>query len=392
MLLGQSTTMRPPRRNVGQVDQGRMHSATVTLWQKAAAIDPTLALEPRDSFRLQRKVVKAEPYSRKRLFDSLALRRPVVFEDFLVKVSHEGAPYRGDVIGVLRSALPKRQRVKARVGPSQEFRWITVGDLLGKWERGRSLVTVTDLHFRGTRLEQCIDVEALSDFNLLLLGSEELALQEMMTLVASSAATLTDSHSDDPDGSNHCFVGEKLWLAWDTFEGKAAGLEDLSRDDVSGRAAFDIRTFLSLRTSCWFVVSDGTTLFLPGSLTHKVVTLRPYLGVGSFFLSFAGGLETLMRWYEHGPLWARESADDASLVDEIARIMRRKLRSLSNACEAQQSQWGCSYLHSAAKKVLTAGSRTRQKWERYPEFVKLLEAVRTQAAGRRTVRDRPLVA
>ena len=253
-------------------------------------------------------------------------------------------------------------------------------------------MTVTDLHFRGTRFEKCIDVEALSDFNLLLLGSEELALQEMMTLVVSSAGTFTDSHSDDPDGSNHCFVGEKLWLAWDTFEGKAAGLEDLSRDDVSGRAAFDMRAFLSLRSSCWFVVSDGQTLFLPGSLTHKVVTLQPYLGVGSFFVAFAGGLETLMRWYEHGPLWVRESSADAALVDETARIMRRKLRSLSNASEARRSQWGCAYLYSARERLPTEGRRIRDKWKQYPEFVKLLEAVRTLPAGRRAVRDRPLVA
>src|SRR5580700_9285931 len=41
------------------------------------------------------------------------------------------------------------------------------------------------------------NVDALSDFNLLLLGSEELALQEMMTLAVSSAGTFTDSHSDE---------------------------------------------------------------------------------------------------------------------------------------------------------------------------------------------------
>jgi hypothetical protein len=35
--------------------------------------------------------------------------------------------------------------------------------------------------------------------------------------------TFTDSHSDDPDGSNHCFVGRKLWLVWDTFLGIGRG-------------------------------------------------------------------------------------------------------------------------------------------------------------------------
>jgi hypothetical protein len=244
----------------GGVGQGRSHFAA--LWRWAAELDSTLALESCEGALLRRKLIQAEPYSHKRLFDRLALRRPVIFDDFSVRLSHGGIPYRGEVVDLLRRALPKSQLVKARIGLRQEYRSITIGDLLRRWDRGRSPVTVTDLHFRGTRLEKCIDVDALSDFNLLLLGSEELALQEMMTLVVSSAGTFTDSHSDDPDGSNHCFVGEKLWLAWDTFEGQAVGFEDVSRDDISDGAAFDMRTFLSLRSSCWFVVSDGQTLFL----------------------------------------------------------------------------------------------------------------------------------
>ncbi len=358
----------------------RGRSLFAALWQRAAELDSTLTLDRCDSALLRRKLIRAEPYSRERLFERLARRRPVIFDDFKVKLSHGGIPYQGGVVDLLRKALPKSQRVKARVGPRQEFRSITISDLLGRWERRHSLVTVTDLHFRGTRLETCIDVNALSDFNLLLLGSEELALQEMMTLVVSSADTFTDSHSDDPDGSNHCFVGEKLWLAWDTFEGHAAGFEDVSRDDVAGGAAFDMRTFLLLRSSCWFVVSDGQTLFLPGSLTHKVVTLRPYLGFGSFFVTFAGGLETLMRWYEHGPLWVRGSSDNEGLVDEVTRLMRRKLRALSKASEAQRAQWGCAYLCPAAEKFLREGSHRRQKWKSYPEFLKLMSEAHTRAA------------
>jgi hypothetical protein len=137
--------------------------------------------------------MKAEPSSRTRLFDCFALRRPVIFRDFIVKLSQGQAPYNGDVVNFLRRALPKRQGVRTRIGPRQEFRSIPIGDVLGKWEPQHSLVTVTDLHFRGTRLEKRIDVNALSDFDLLLLGSEELALQEMMTLVVSSAGTFTDN-------------------------------------------------------------------------------------------------------------------------------------------------------------------------------------------------------
>jgi len=104
-----------------------------------------------------------------------------------------------------------------------------------------------------------------------------------MTLVISSQGNVTDSHSDDPDGSNHCFVGRKLWLAWDTFEGRAAGLQDCSRDLVRERARFDLATFAALPSACWWTVGAGETLFLPGRLTHRVITLEPYIGIGSFY-------------------------------------------------------------------------------------------------------------
>ena len=324
-----------------------------SIWAAASSVDSTLTFRGRDIPWLRKMVIEPETYSRERLFGCLSQRRPVIFDDFCIRLlNRDSTRYEGDFFSMLTRALPAKRRVEARIGALQEAKSVPIGNLLRKWRRG-SRVTVTDLHFRGTRLERLIDLSPLSDFNLLLLGSEQLALQEMMTLVISSAGAFTDSHSDDPDGSNHCFVGEKLWLAWDTFEGAAAGLEDTSRDDVEDRAAFDMATFLSLRSSCWFVVSDGDTLFLPGALTHKVITLRPYIGLGSFFVSLAGGVENLCRWYEHQPLWERSSPANAGLLDEIAMVMRRKAKSLQYAGVEVKRHWGYRNFETSAMKLFS---------------------------------------
>ena len=164
---------------------------------------------------------------------------------------------------------------------------------------------MTDFHIRGTAIMKRIDCSHLSSFNLLAGAPDPIGTEEILTMVVSSAGALSDSHTDDPDGSNHCFAGEKLWLVWDTFQGLARGLEDVERCDVYGdQAAFSIAGFLAVPGSRWFVVRPGQTLFLPGHLTHKVITLERYLGVGSFFVMLPSYLRTLMRWTRHTPLWA----------------------------------------------------------------------------------------
>ena len=69
---------------------------------------------------------------------------------------------------------------------------------------------------------------------------------------------------------------------WDTQEGRKAGLEDVERDIVYGRAAFDLPTFCKLDSARWLTVGPEETLFLPGRFTHRVVTVERYLGFGSF--------------------------------------------------------------------------------------------------------------
>ena len=347
----------------------------VALWQTAAALDPTLTVRARDWPALLRKRLRSEPSSRAGLFSRMAAGRPVVFSDFPVVVSKP-------LVELIRTGFPRSQTARVQMGPSRRRGHLPVPELMRRWAAGRARVSVTDLHIRGTRLEQAIDVGSLSDFNLLIRGSEAMAYQEMMTLVISSRGNVTDSHSDDPDGSNHCFTGRKLWLAWETFAGRARGLQDVERDEVEGQAAFDLRTFLSVPGSRWFTVSTDETLFLPGKLTHKVVTLEPYIGVGSFYVALPSCLETLIRWNLRGPLWSLADPDGerAGLVDEITRTVSRKVRALQRASPAARERWGLGHLRAAVER-LDRGGRQPARLAKNPAFAELLETVRSVPAA-----------
>jgi hypothetical protein len=119
--------------------------------------------------------------------------------------------------------------------------------------------------------------------------------------------------------------------------------------------------FLSIPGARWFTVEDGQTLFLPGHLTHKVVTLEDYIGVGSFFVMLPSYLRTLIRWTEHTPLWALNARPDRRmvLVDKITRLVTRKVKSLASATEREQLRWGLPYLVSTvAEWQRTSGPRS----------------------------------
>jgi hypothetical protein len=318
----------------------------VALWNDAARFDPTLRIRPRRVQALIRKQVRPKPYSRATLFDAMAAGRPAVLAGVPVPVA--GARRRGlqpALVEIISGAFSRRERIRVQVGPSRVRRRLDVPELMRRWSGDRALVSVTDLHIRETRLERQIDTACLSAFNLLPRGSEDMRLQEMMTLVISARGNVTDSHSDDPDGSNHCFVGRKLWLAWDTFEGRRAGLQDCERDPVHDTARFDIDAFCRLPSARWWTVEPGQTLFLPGKLTHKVVTLERYIGIGSFYVAPTSCLDSLSRWYVHGPLWSIEDrkGENAGLVDEIAMAMARRLRRLRRGRASERRQWGLDF-------------------------------------------------
>jgi hypothetical protein len=357
--------------------------AMAVLWSNASTIDESLRPSSKRLNALCRKMRFASTYSRRRLFSAVLTGEPVIFNDAPISVrrrsGEQGVPA---VLNLLREGFGRRTRVVVRVGPSAKKESMTVSELVRRWERTSSRVCVTDLHFRDTPVEGALNLNPVSDFNLLLLGSDRMARQEMMTLVVSSRGSMTDSHSDDPDGSNHCFIGTKLWLAWDTVEGRMRGLEDCERDPVSGRANFDLATFLALESSCWFTVAQGQTLFLPGRMTHKVITLEDYLGFGSFNVSLAGCISTLSRWYLQGPLWSMQdpSGETVGLVDEIAQTAMEKIRKLRRCGPPAQERWGLGCLPRA----LRNWSRTTLEPERAtllanPAFARLISQVRSHA-------------
>jgi hypothetical protein len=320
------------------------------LWIDAAGMDCSLRIADRELPLLRRKFVRPKSFARGKMFRDMAQRRVSVFKNVPVLVQkYKGLETREALIHALSNKFPPRETSRVQVGPSHLVTRLPVREIMRRWNGGRAIVGVTDLHIRDTKVEDVINTNALSSFNILIRGSEELALQEMMTLVISSPGNVTDSHSDDPDGTNHCFLGKKLWLAWDTFEGIAAGLEDVERQNIFAKCSFDMKRFLALNSSRWFLVSTGETLFLPGSLTHKVLTLEPYLGVGSFHVGLPSSLDSLTRWIYHGPLWSISDPkqENADLVDEAANVTWGIARQAKSGSKRTKERWGYDYLHNA---------------------------------------------
>jgi hypothetical protein len=332
-----------------------MDVESAAVWARAQRIDRTLRLSEKHYAELARRQVRPVAFSRQALFSSMAEGMPVVFSDVSVPVrwEHERGT-RQAVQDNLRAGYPEDKKFRIRLGRDGYRReGLCIDDLLLRWNGSRGLVNVTDLHLRRSkRLFKSIDCSALSDFNLLVGARKPARAEEMLTMVVSSAGVFSDSHSDVPDGSNHCFVGKKLWLVWDTFEGLARNLEDVERSETRGEhASFSISAFLSVPGSRWFTIDAGQTLFLPGHLTHKVITLEDYLGVGSFFVMLPSYWRTLLRWTEHTPLWALEApaAERMTLVNKITRRVTRKVSWLAIQSEEEQIWWGLPYLVAAVR-------------------------------------------
>ncbi len=356
-----------------------MYESNVRVLATAADFDPALRGGADLHRRLAPKRIRPKHATREALFTAIAEGHPALLTDIPVPVV--GARRRGlqaALLSLLQASFAPGELVRAQVGARYVRRRLAISELLRRWQSGRHLVSVTDLHVRGTRLERDIDTGQLSAFNLLPRGSEDVQRQEMMTLVVSSCGNVTDSHSDDPDGSNHCFVGRKLWLAWETFEGQKAGLQDCSRDLIVERAHFDLGVFASLKTARWWTVGPGETLFLPGRLSHRVITLEPYIGIGSFYFTPVSCLENLSRWYHHGALWSIDDpkGDNEGLVDEIAMTMARKLRLLARQSSSARQKWGLDFAPLAFDCWQRRWTRKqRQELLEKPHFASLVDAL-----------------
>jgi hypothetical protein len=360
------------------------------LWRTAAEMDATLKTDAADLRKLAARRITSEPYARPRLFSQMTAGRPVIFNDFVVALrGGDHGDVRNTLVELYRKGFPRTQRARVQTGPMRYRSRIPVRELLDRWQRGRAIISVTDLHLRGTRVEEVMDVSGLSDYNLLLTGSRDMAYQEIMTLVIGAKGNVTDSHSDDPDGSNHSFLGRKLWLAWETFEGRAAGLEDNSRDfTTDDEAAFDMKAFLSLRSACWFTISAGETLFLPGRLTHKVLTLEHYLGVGSFYVALPCAINTITRWTLHRALWTLKTRDNDHLVGEITRAITKKVRELRFGSQELRDQWGYDFMQRDLDEFDALDAATKDRLQNDRDFANMIAEARASRAGAREADDR----
>jgi hypothetical protein len=319
------------------------------LFSSAAQIDDSVDITHRNIPGLAGIAVDARKYSRETLFENMTRGKVSVFTDFpapLKTVGQRKHARPADMILEAFSNADIQDRIRTKSGAREVWKYLTVPELAAKWKRDRARINVTDFHFRDTSIEDVIDTRRLSRFNLYPCATEQTSWLEMMTLVVSSSAGFSDSHSDDSDGSNHCFTGKKLWLAWDTRQGLAAGLEDLDQQKISGKCAFDLETFLSLPSACWFIVETGQTLFMPGHLTHKVITLEPYLGVGSFYLAFPNLLRTLTRWLSYPTNWERLEPGGyrERAFPELIKTAVRKLRDINCGGNTMRLAWGADYL------------------------------------------------
>ncbi|MEM7194168.1 MAG: hypothetical protein AAF402_04405 [Pseudomonadota bacterium] len=322
-------------------------------FQIASQVDPTLELSDTRLQRLNRRRILPSSYSRDALFSASATGQTVVFSDFPSPVKTNrftvGKTPEQSVISAFRRARSK-QKIRAKTGHQAIFKYFTLSDLIDKWHSERSILNVTDFHFRDSSIENTVDAYPLSTFNLYPNTKDSIGDLEMMTLVISSRLGFSDSHSDDSDGSNHCFCGAKLWLAWETHEGIAAGLEDSDRQTVTERCEFDMQTFLSLKSAHWFTVEKDQTLFMPGHLTHKVVTLSPYIGVGSFYLSFPNYLRTVTRWLLHEPNWEvlERNGYKQQAFRELFALSARMRTRMDRISKQSRRQWGWDFLPFAA--------------------------------------------
>ncbi len=311
--------------------------------KKANEYDSSVFLNAALEKGMAARYLAPEPYSKTKLFENMAKNRIAVYTGYPMRMLKQYDEEKSNtLLRNLSAGLPAREKVNIRTGPSRTVKRVMISEIIKKWKLQRSRFGVTDLHFRGTKFFKTVDAKAISYFNLLPLCPDEVSFLEMMTLVISARGIFSDSHSDDGDGSNHCFVGKKLWLAWDRAEGKQYGLQDCTYDDVYSKAKFSMHAFVSMKSARWFIISDNCTLFMPGNFAHKVITLEPYIGFGSFYVTLPGYINTLKRW-----LLYPTSDVKVNFIEILNKYTIKKIKQLARSSPAMQKEMGLSYLKRA---------------------------------------------
>lgn len=317
---------------------------TIAEWRLAAATDQTLRPSGNMLKKLSRFELKPSPYSRRRLFHSMLSQEPVLFGDFPLRYTLQPFFQVNDLPGALKKLFLNTPKTLTRLGKTKQVRYLPVEKVVDKWQDGRSVFSANDIFFRNAGLHRIFDCSAISDFSIIPDSPPEINFIEVATLLMGTPGCMTDSHSDDPDGCNYCIRGKKLWFVWDRKEGRQYGLEDCEYDDVYTQAGFSLASFVKLRTANWFTVAAGQTLFLPGNLTHKVITLEKYLGISSFYLGLVNALCTLSRWKFNGTVMVTEP-----LQEQLTSLLLRQLEETAAGSRTDKHQWGFYHLQEALR-------------------------------------------
>lgn len=329
--------------------------APVAILKRAARFDRFLRLPPGAEARLEATRLRPTGFSPAVLFAKIATQSPVLFDDFPSPVRDPALRNPGALEPRLLSS-GSRTTHPVRFGSGDAKRDLTVSEIMKRWRVPGAVLGVTDLPVRGGDLEEIFDTDFLAPWNLMADAPPSIKRLETLTAVFSTAGKLTDSHSDDMAVCNHCCTGSKLWLAWDTHEGLDAGLEDVERVTVHGRARFSMSDFLSLPSAHWFTVGPGQTIFLPGKFTHRVYTLDNYIGVGSFYVGYPNLLHTAARWFADGSLW-----DDGAPGHLARALLDTGLASLAGGSSVPADKGGEAMSAALAHfEVWTAGQDVRQ--------------------------------
>ncbi|MGI9387185.1 MAG: hypothetical protein ACR2OX_07115 [Methyloligellaceae bacterium] len=337
------------------------------LWlelEDAAQFDPSVRLPKRKFKKMLDSYIGPVPYTRSTLSEAMLAGEPYVASGFPNPLREPFAGLAGDELAtaVVDWFIDYRSSSTHRVftGPTGVRRDLTPREIALKWRENRTRFGITDLYIKNSKIEkEMIDPAVLNGFNLLHRSSVKARAEEQFSFVFSSRGHITDSHSDAPDSTNYCFVGKKLWLGWDTYEGRQNGLGDVERTPIARKARFDMETWADLKSARWLLVNPGETLFMPAHLTHKVITLEPYLGTGGFYISLPGCLRLLGFWVDKVPLWSKRDLCGGHdvVLDEIAQTLCETIQSAPRLSAQQRKDLGYDYLEKSAEHFIKNNSR-----------------------------------
>jgi len=351
-----------------------------TYWKHAADIDDTVYATKAELNKLSRREICEQRYSRQKLFDHISSQRVVVFRDFPLRESmgrfflHNRSPEES-----MKSLFSKKETTLTKSGPSQRRGYKRVHDVVDAWHKNTAILSANDVFYRDLELDSDFDCESIGDFSVLREAPDGIRDIEVATLLMGTYGCMSDSHADDPDGSNYCIRGRKFWLIWDRQEGSKKGLEDCEYDEVYSKAHFDIKTFLTLKTSAWFTLSEGQTLFLPGNYTHKVITIEKYMGISNFYVCFSNALTSLTRWKCHSAPNPMVSKD---YWGDITQLVIKQFDKLLKAKRDKKNYWGFYHIPKALRYWETHCSKSEQlQMLECPHFKELIERFTFKMGG-----------